>query len=129
MDLDREIAERVMGWELGGFQSPFTIQRVKIPFWWEMASTADYPDPHPEPVIPVMRWYPSKDITQAFQVVEKMRNGRYWLSLRWAPALNPKWVAYFEFSGMAPASTLHGRQEADTPAEAICRATLAVMST
>uniref|UniRef100_A0A6H2A3L6 Phage ABA sandwich domain-containing protein n=1 Tax=viral metagenome TaxID=1070528 RepID=A0A6H2A3L6_9ZZZZ len=97
-ELDRKMAERVMGWTLA----------VSIGIWeGSLVESID-------------SFTPTTDISQAFEVVEKMREKDYTLSLYENPFFqNKKWVVNFISTKDINRS---GEAFATTPAMAICLA-------
>lgn len=62
MDIDREIAEKVMGWYIQKrFIHYVPVGMPNRDFWWDENI----------PKYSVQNWHPSTDIAQAFMVVEK----------------------------------------------------------
>ncbi|MBU2249436.1 MAG: hypothetical protein KKD77_22000 [Gammaproteobacteria bacterium] len=66
MSIDRELAEKVMGWheEMYSWRQRGWFDDENI---WQ---------------VNVVDWHPSTDISQAFQVVEKMGDGVWWLNIK-----------------------------------------------
>jgi hypothetical protein len=117
-ELDREVAEVVMGWTLKQSMKDFGLDR-DLEKWGDESGHSFYigDDPDSE----AKRFHPSSSIAAAWQVVEKMRERGYWLSLEGPDLPEPSWGAYFEngqrnswHEGYAP-----------TAPEAIARAALA----
>jgi len=113
-EIDREIAEKVMGWLL-------EIDGEAGRDWWRDKSGYKQWE---------YTWHPSTDIAQAFQVVEKMREQDYWFSIVYKTEMSrdgerelpPAWWARFRCvqGGTRP----DGYDHADTPEMAICKAAL-----
>ena len=108
MNIDREIAEKVMGWK--------TINEfINIPSECWVASYY-----YREKLIEdATTWSPSTDIEQAFEVVEKMRERSYLFSL-WNRGIY--YCSFWSESGCELVRTSD-----KTPAMAICKATLAAL--
>lgn len=104
-DIDREIAEKVMKWMLGGA----TVDPMSYPVWWDVANK--------KIVDGLETWQPSKNIDQAFEVVEKMLNMNWEFVIIWLNKLG-KWRAAF------------GENQGNdrTPAMAICLAALKALN-
>ena len=98
MNIDREIAEKIMGW--------IDPDPVESNMWCDKSHF---------PTSLKSMWHPSTDIKQAFEVVEKMREkGSIFTLCDQDPGEKPEWDAQF-FSVIATD---------DTPAMAICLAAL-----
>ncbi len=102
-DLDRMMAERVMGWHevKHGYCSYATGLPYDHPCWQ---------DEDNEPTVFVSDWHPSSDIAQAFMCAEKAFDGKGF-DLRMQP--EGVWTVILEKDYWVTA---------DTPAEAICLA-------
>jgi len=105
MDIDREIAEKVMGWTFNehiGWTTPVSTTCRKITGY-----AAIFND------MTLKAWCPSTDIAQALQVVEKMREQNWCFDL--AVGHN-KWRAFL----WGEDKIHYGEAWADTPEMAIC---------
>jgi len=108
MNIDREIAEKVMG---------YCERPVHGIGWWHQAeenrwSVAQY------------SWHPSTDIKQSFEVVEKMRE-RGWLLDKLTNICVRKHYWQASFWKAVVWENTYGN--ADTPAMAVCLAALKAM--
>lgn len=106
-DLDRQVAERVMGWKTREQEGHLMVENN--PGCGDLAWT-----PH---------WEPSTSIADAWLVVEAMREKGWWMYCE----LSDKgaWVGYTTFGGISkgdPPGVL-----ASTMPEAICRAALTAL--
>jgi len=109
MDLDRWIAENVMGWYFRGTYYKTSPESKFIEQWTD-------------------HWHPTTDIAQAFEVVEKMRENDFWFSLSYKTErindrtheLDPGW--YARFRCVSGGARKDGYADAETPALAICKA-------
>jgi len=125
VNIDREIAEKVMGWtqKRGTHEymfAPGHVWPLNSEWWYESDNN-------------VMRlveyWQPSTDIKQAFEVAEKMRELGFRFHL-WES--KHSWVAMFLIIIQKPKGSYNYEkfyydENADTPAMAICKAALAAL--
>jgi hypothetical protein len=112
MDIDREVAERVMGWKLYDPSSQFADGLDHSS--WTMKDHKLWYKPRNE-------WRPSTNIAQAFKVVEKLAElGWIGIEIR-RGCVSGKWEMTWSMN--IPGLWRIGPQ-ADTPAEAICLAAL-----
>jgi hypothetical protein len=93
MGIDREIAERVMCWDVP-------------PVCWNYGN-----------------WRPSENISQAFEVVEKMRELEYMFNVNSCDFDEMRWFAQFE----TPDYEKGGQAFTETLPLAICKAALRAM--
>ena len=113
MVTDTMVAEKVMGWHL---DNPTVLPQ-------------EWCDKYGFPADIGYPWTPTTDISQAFQVVERMRELGFYFML----TEMDEWHAYFRKCEMGedgkpwlvPSEQYHGN--ADTPALAICEAALAAI--
>lgn len=110
--LDRFAAEKIMGWRvipgpLSGGDTPYTMTRLPTEIW-------DGPE------IQIQEWQPTRNISQAWECLEKIRTG--FCEVLFSAGAK-KWVCSVEVK------TTDGwdefRQDAATAPEAIVRACLA----
>jgi hypothetical protein len=122
MDIDKEIAEKVMEWKEDCDPEPHhphyylgtdgkIIATIKHrPYEW-------------------FEWHPSTDIKQAFEVVEKMREMGWEFYLEDPDRNNEKKGWYAEFLHHKSYDRNYGwSDDADTPAMAICKAALTAIN-
>lgn len=107
MNIDREIAEKIMGWK--SYHSKYGEE------WCEPDSEI--------PIVGIVTtlardWHPSTDIAQAFQVVGKMRERGFYFFMQ---TNTDDISAHFE---IYEPDQKAGSGDAYTPAEAICLAAL-----
>ncbi|MDA3832084.1 MAG: hypothetical protein PF495_01675 [Spirochaetales bacterium] len=134
MNIDRELAEKVMGWELlkvGHFGTEYeTPRQAGLEAWMNNCGLDSVGEYFIDEVrgfwIPVESWHPFTDIGQAFQVEKKMRKKHdFWLSLSYkterrldGKESHPEWWARFRC--VRGATRPDGYAHYDTLSEAIC---------
>ena len=105
-ELDKWLAEKVMGWTVNTMDSGFTV--------WRDDKINTYS---------LLGWHPTENIKQAFECVDKMMQDGYWLRLTYRTiytTTNGTWEALFR---CIPGSSRPDRIDyADTPELAICHA-------
>ena len=69
-EMDRLIAEKVMGWQMG--LGPATVTK-----WWRRPGA----EPPKQFARPVTAWVPSSDIANAWEVVAHLRNS-HWIDIQ-----------------------------------------------
>ena len=106
MDLNREVAENVMGWKL--IANRFMNENKKAGYFLKRA----------EPYrLDVPLWNPLKDLNQCFEVVEKMRAMGYGMMFD----ADDEFMCSFHKKSE---KTILGQAESKTPNEAILKAAL-----
>lgn len=108
MNIDREIAENIMGWGL---------EEVNVggPRWFKKGT--------PISIRAEYEWHPSTDIKQAFEVVGKMRE-RGFICHLYQYGDCDEWCAEFEF---IKDNHIRGEADHENPATAICLAAIKVI--
>ena len=122
MDINREIAEKVMGWKYIPERREQVGEQGVIHYF-----AAHWTD-NSQLVFYEFQWHPSTNIAQAFMVVEKMRELRpdgsdgFNFNLNWQghKGITFCLAQFHRISG----NLEHGQGSSDDPAEAICLAAL-----
>lgn len=105
-ELNRLIAEKVMGWHVGGYGGePYWLNGKGMHAW------------------PIDDWQPTQDIAQAWQVVERMRQLGFDFELQWQDIKPLGQDVFASFN----AHEKQGAWEHDVPTLAIVLAALRAM--
>jgi hypothetical protein len=119
-EISREIAEKVMGWHEGDY--------TNRPAWMNTLPTKEKPASGFAQY--VEDWTPATDIAQAFQVVEKMEQDKFYIEIRYEREEGWGWeVEFWKMISDGKVSQL-GNQTCETFKElprTICLAALAAV--